>query len=286
MGLVRRAATIAWAAGGGEERMAGRLLVRTLGSTGQPFLLLHGLGGSSRYWGATCDQLADSGRLVVPDLLGFGRSERPATGYTADDHADAVAGCLDALDVDEPVVVGAHSLGCLVALALAARHPRRVAALVGAGPPLYADALSARAGIAGLGWLERQFAFGNRRARWVCGWTCGHPGPAARLAALARPSIPRPILLDGLAHSWSSYSQTLAHLLLAARADAWLADTTMPVQMLVGDRDRVPDIAYLRQLASRHRRFRITVVAGADHDLPLTHAATVVAALREAATGS
>lgn len=273
---------IAWASGGGEERKAGRLLVRTLGSSGRPFLLLHGLGGSSRYWGAAYDRLTDSGRIVVPDLLGFGRSERPSTGYTAEDHADAIAGCLDALDIEEPVVVGAHSLGCLVALALAARHPSRVSALVGAGPPLYADAASARSGIARLGWLERQFAFGNRRAHWVCAWTCSHPRSAARLAALARPSIPRPILLDGLEHSWNSYSQTLDHLLLAARGDAWLADVAGPIRLLVGDHDRVPDVAHLRQLAGRHRRLRITVVPGADHDLPLTHATTVVAALREA----
>ncbi len=282
MGIVRRSTTITWAAGAGAERMAGRLLVRTAGSGGRPFLLLHGLGGSSRYWGAAYDQLAESGRLVIPDLLGFGRSERPAIGYTAGDHADAIAGCLDALDIEAPVVIGAHSLGCLVALALAARHPHRVAALVGVGPPLYADAASARSGIARLGWLERQFAFGNRRARWVCAWTCRHHKAAARLAGMARPSIPRPILLDGLEHSWGSYSQTLDHLLLAAKGDAWLADVSGPVEMLVGDHDRVPDVAHLRQLAREYHRLRVTVVPDADHDLPLTHAATVVAALRSA----
>jgi len=222
------------------------------------------------------------GRIIVPDLLGFGRSERPTTSYTADDHADAIIGGLDALGVAEPAIVGAHSLGCLVALALAARHPHRVAAIVGAGPPLYADAASARAGISRLGWLERQFASGNRRARRVCGWTCGHPRTAARLARLARPSMPTPILLDGLQHSWNSYSQTLEHLLLAAQGDAWLSAVTVPVHLLVGDHDRVPDVAHLRELAGRHRDLRVSIVDAADHDLPLTHAATIVSALRGA----
>ncbi|MDQ6839365.1 MAG: alpha/beta hydrolase [Actinomycetota bacterium] len=276
----RRPAAIPWAPGRGEERMAGRLSVRTLGTSGRPFLLVHGLGGSGRYWGAAYDGLTAAGRIVVPDLLGFGRSQRPTTGYTADDHADAIVGCLDELGIVEPAVVGAHSLGCLVALALAVRHPDRVAAIVGAGPPLYADAASARSGISRLGWLERQFASGNRRARRVCGWTCGHPRTAARLARLARPSIPTPILLDGLQHSWSSYSQTLEHLLLAARGDVWLAAVTAPVQLLAGDHDRVPDVAHLRELTRRHPGLQVTVVVDAGHDLPLTHAATVVAALR------
>jgi len=263
--------------------MAGRLFVRTLGTSGRPFLLLHGLGGSSRYWGAAYDGLTAAGRSVAPDLLGFGRSQRPTTGYTADDHADAIVGCLDELGVVEPAVVGAHSLGCLVALALAVRHPDRVAAIVGAGPPLYADAASARSGISRLGWLERQFAFGNRQARWVCGWTCAHPRSAARLARLARPSIPTPILLDGLEHSWNSYSQTLDHLLLAAHGDGWLATVTVPVHLLVGDHDRVPDLAHLRELAGRYPGLRVTIVSGADHDLPLTHPATMISALKAAA---
>jgi len=283
MAANRRRTTIQWAAGRGNVRTADRLYVRSLGTSGRPFLLLHGLGGSSRYWGADYDGLTAVGRIIVPDLLGFGRSERPTTGYTAEDQADAIAGCLDALGVVEPAIVGAHSLGCLVALALAARHPHRVAAIVGAGAPLYADAVSARAGIARLGWLERQFASGNRRARRVCGWTCGHPRTAARLARLARPSIPTPILLDGLQHSWNSYSQTLEHLLLAAQGDAWLSAVTVPVHFLVGDHDRVPDVDHLRELAGRHQDLRISIVNGADHDLPLTHAAAIVAALRGAA---
>ncbi len=279
----RRPATIPWAPGRGDERMAVRLFVRTLGTSGRPFLLLHGLGGSSRYWSAAYDGLTAAGRIVAPDLLGFGRSQRPTTGYTADDHADAIAGCLDELGIVEPAIVGAHSLGCLVGLALAARHPGRVAAIVGAGPPLYADRVSARSGISQLGWLERQFASGNRRAHWACRWTCGHPRSAARLARLARPSIPTPILLDGLEHSWDSYSQTLDHLLLAAQGDGWLATVTVPVHLLVGDHDRVPDLAHLRELAGRYPGVRVTIVSGADHDLPLTHPATMISALEEAA---
>ena len=99
---------------------------------------------------------------------------------------------------------------------------------------------------------------------------------------MARPSIPRPILLEGLQHSWHSYSQTLDHLLLAAEGDTWLSKLTVPVHLMVGDRDRVPDLAHLRELSGHHRRLRVTVISGAGHDLPLTHAGVLMAALVEA----
>jgi len=93
--------------------------------------------------------------------------------------------------------------------------------------------------------------------------------------------MPTPILLDGLQHSWNSYSQTLERLLLAAQGDAWLSAVTVRVHLLVGDHDRVPDVAHLRELAGRHRYLRVSTVNGADHDLPLTHAAAMMAGLKE-----
>lgn len=63
----------------------GPLAVRGLGS-GSPTLLLHGLLGSNRYWGGAFDRLADQGLLLVPDLLGFGASPRPLSGYGAGEH--------------------------------------------------------------------------------------------------------------------------------------------------------------------------------------------------------
>ncbi len=56
----------------------GVLNVRRLGASGPPVVLLHGMCGSNRYWGASVDVLAQRCRLVVPDLLGFGQSHRRA----------------------------------------------------------------------------------------------------------------------------------------------------------------------------------------------------------------
>lgn len=272
-----------WAAPAGEVR-SGPLAVRSLGR-GSPVLLLHGLGGSKRYWGADYDRLAQHGLLVVPDLLGFGSSPKPPTGYTADAHVDALVATLDWLGIGEPVVVGAHSVGGLVALALAARHPARVAGIVAAGPPIYADTASARRRIGQLGWLERQLAEGRPAAERVCRFVCEHRRLMAIVTRLARPRLPGAVAADGMQHTWASYSETFAAFILAAPGDTWTAASRVPVRLLAGQHDRVLDHGHLDSLARRHAHVTLVEVPGADHDLPLARTAIVLdelAAMRAA----
>lgn len=266
-----------WAAPAGNLQL-GPLAVRTLGE-GNPVLLLHGLGGSNRYWSADYDALGQRGRLVVPDLLGFGSSPKPATGYTADAHVAALVATLDWLGIDEPVLVGAHSVGGLVALALAARHPARVAGIVAAGPPLYPDPATARRRISRLGWLERQLAEGRPAAQRVCRFTCQHRQLMAAVARLARPRLPKAVAADGVQHTWASYSETFASFILAAPGDAWIAAARAPVRLLAGQRDRVLDPEHLDTVARRHAHVTLVEIPGADHDLPLARPGTVLDAL-------
>ena len=92
-------------------------------------MLLHGLGGAASNWTAVAPALAERARVVVPELPGHGGSSAlPAPVATLDAYADRVAGLLDA-----PAVVAGHSLGGLVALRLAARHPQLVRGVVLAG---------------------------------------------------------------------------------------------------------------------------------------------------------
>src|SRR5580765_4358317 len=96
---------------------------------GPAVVLLHGLGGAASNWLAVAPALAERARVVVPELPGHGASSAlPTPVPTLDAYADRVAGALD-----EPAVVAGHSLGGLVALRLASRHPRLVSGLVLAG---------------------------------------------------------------------------------------------------------------------------------------------------------
>lgn len=99
---------------------------------GHPVLLLHGFPDSSRLWRHQVASLSAAGmRAIVPDLRGFGESDKPAAVEeyaVARSVADMVA-ILDALALDRVHVVG-HDFGAVVAWVLAALAPERVDRLV------------------------------------------------------------------------------------------------------------------------------------------------------------
>ncbi|MDR6972112.1 alpha/beta hydrolase [Leifsonia shinshuensis] len=131
---------------------------------GPVFVLVHGIGVSSRYFERLVPALAEEGRVIAVDLPGFGKARplRPRLGFSIEEFADAVARALDGLGVSEAVIVG-HSMGTQVAVCLADRRPDLVRALALLGPVMAPDDRNPlRAGaLLGLDTL-REDARGNR----------------------------------------------------------------------------------------------------------------------------
>jgi haloalkane dehalogenase len=101
-------------------------------------LLLHGEPTWSFLYRTVLPVLAAAGiRAVAPDLVGFGRSDKPpAAAHTYAAHVEWVrALAFDALDLRDVTVVG-HDWGGLIGLRLAAEHPSRVAGIVAANTGL------------------------------------------------------------------------------------------------------------------------------------------------------
>lgn len=277
--LTARRSRRSWSPPGG--RLAnGPLAGRVVGEGPPSMLLLHGMFNAGRYWGARYDELATPGSLVVPDLLGFGRSPRPPSGYTADAHADTVADTLRRLGATRPVVVGAHSVGSIVALRLAVRHPDLVATIVAIAPPIYETPEAARAQIASVDPLARLFLANAQLGERVCALMCRHRQIAALAVRAAEPRLPPALAHDRVEHSWSSYAETLSNLVLAAEAPDWLARIGVPVHLVAGGNDQAVDIDWLRQLEQHHRHVTLDVIDRAAHDLPLSHADTCLELLR------
>jgi pimeloyl-ACP methyl ester carboxylesterase len=117
----------------------GNVHVRQDGPRDAPALvLIHGLAGSTRWWDPLVPMLATSYRVIRIDLLGHGRSAKPAgPGYEIPEQATRVGAVLDRLDVRPAVVVG-HSTGGSVATALAEQRRDLVSALalIDTGPHL------------------------------------------------------------------------------------------------------------------------------------------------------
>lgn len=86
------------------------------------YVLVHGIGVSSRYFHPLAAELAASGRVFLVDLPGYGSAPNPRRDVTIADHADVLAGFLRRIEVPDPVIVG-HSWGAQVVSMLAVRHP-------------------------------------------------------------------------------------------------------------------------------------------------------------------
>ncbi|ONM43730.1 2-hydroxy-6-oxo-2,4-heptadienoate hydrolase [Halopseudomonas pachastrellae] len=100
---------------------------------GFPLMLIHGSGPGVTAWAnwrLVMPELAKQRRVIAPDMLGFGYSERPANpDYQRDVWVEHAIGVLDALGIEQADLVG-NSFGGGIALALAIRYPQRVRRLV------------------------------------------------------------------------------------------------------------------------------------------------------------
>ena len=79
------------------------------------------------------EQLAPFCRVYIPDLPGFGDSDKPTYALTIAELTDALVTWLDAADLSRAALLG-NSLGCQLAVDAAVRYPERVARLVLQGP--------------------------------------------------------------------------------------------------------------------------------------------------------
>src|SRR3954467_8278360 len=96
---------------------------------GDPVVFLHGFPTSSHLWSDVVPLMPGGHRIVVLDLLGYGRSDRPLhRGVDLRSHAERTLELFDQLGIGRACVVG-HGVGGGIAQSLAIRHPTRVSSL-------------------------------------------------------------------------------------------------------------------------------------------------------------
>jgi pimeloyl-ACP methyl ester carboxylesterase len=101
-----------------------------------PLLLIHGFGASTDHWRKNISELSQEFQVWAIDLLGFGRSAKPAWNYTADLWRDQLHDFITEV-IGQPTVLAGNSLGGYAALCVAAEHPESAAGLIllnSAGP--------------------------------------------------------------------------------------------------------------------------------------------------------
>lgn len=255
-----------------ELRRHGGLAYRVAGppDAGVGVVLLHGLVATGDVFGAAPGRLARRHRVVVPDLLGFGRSLDEAR------HDFSTAAHLDALDevigrefAGKRLHIGAHSMGSALALRWAARHTSLVDRVVCVGAPAWPDPATARRSLGRLGPMGRALLLDHRAARAVCEFNCRHRALAGVISAAVAPRWPVPIARQASLHTWPAYIQALEEQIIACPWDELLgrlAPAAVDIRFVHGNRDSIGDTRFLEALAATHRT-RLTFVDG-DHTLP------------------
>jgi (E)-2-((N-methylformamido)methylene)succinate hydrolase len=97
----------------------------TVEGSGPPVLLIHGVGARLDNWDGVAAVLTRNFKIVRYDLRGHGQSSKVPGPYTLDMFADDGAALLNHLGI-APAHVAGHSLGGMIAITLARKHPQRV----------------------------------------------------------------------------------------------------------------------------------------------------------------
>lgn len=95
---------------------------------GDPILLLHGNPTSSYLWRNVIPHLSGQGRCIAPDLIGFGKSDKPDISYRVFEHAEYIDGFIAALGLRQLTLV-LHDWGGFMGMSYAAANPGNVRAI-------------------------------------------------------------------------------------------------------------------------------------------------------------
>ena len=237
--------------------------------SGHAVVYANSLGTDLRMWGGVADALPHL-RHIGFDKRGHGLSATPATGWTVQDLADDVAALMDHLGLNRAVIAGC-SVGGMVAMAMAIRHPARCAALVlsntaariGTDESWQAriDAVEA-GGLGGLAptILDRWFSAAFRQSAEALAWQtmllrCDPAGYIGTCRALARADL-----------------------------RAGVATLALPVLMLAGSHDQSTPPELVRETAALIPGARVVVMQGSGHipaiDAPVATARLIGAFLK------
>ena len=84
--------------------------------SGPTVILLHGLGGSSQAWGPNTSALAEKYRVIVPDQIGFGKSDKPLVNYRIRTYVDFLDQFCKQLKIERATLVGSSMGGWIAAM--------------------------------------------------------------------------------------------------------------------------------------------------------------------------
>lgn len=239
---------------------------------GPPLVLVMGIGYDSSLW--TLQQVPELSTrfcVVLLDNRDAGRSSRSEHPYAIADMADDVAGLLDALDIRRTHLLGL-SMGAMIGVEFALRHPDRLDRLVLTGPAA-APARSAVDPISVWNWVKANDPsgelFGAQQFTWLFSHAFLRNAQAVQETAALLASNPHPVGPDAYARQARAY--------LHFDALDRLGDIVAPTLVVVGEQDLLTPPWVAREVADGipGARFELVTGDGSSHVLPLERGADV-----------
>ena len=250
-----------------------QLAVESRGS-GVPLLCVHGFPLNRSMWNAQLAGLADSCRVIAPDLRGMGDSDVTEGTVGMSQYADDLAAALDSLGIVEPVVFCGLSMGGYIAWQFAERYPDRLRGLILCDTRAAADSAEARTGRMRLIELVEQHG-AEPVANTMAGKLLAPSNAASRPELVAE--------LRDMILGTPAAGITAALRGMAERPDMTdvLPTLGVPALVLCGEEDAITPADEMEQMAGQIPDATFVRVAGAGHMAPMEQPELVNAAIRE-----
>ncbi|WP_198174717.1 alpha/beta fold hydrolase [Spirosoma arboris] len=226
--------------------------------TGEPLILISGLGGDHTFWQSSIPVLASHFQVIVYDTRGIGQTDAPEGVYSMALFADDLAGLMDALQLKKAYILG-FSMGGAIAQAFTLAYPERVSKLILAATfavmnsqaRLFLDAVLA---------VYEQGATTRQMFDLILPWLfsarfLSNPENAAYLVYDEDDPYPQPL------YAWRAQYLAQQHY----SSLLFVHTIQVPTLVLAGEQDRLAHVDDAELLASTIQHAGLVIIPGSGH---------------------
>lgn len=245
--------------------------------SGDPIVLIHGLGNNHKSWTYVLENIDyTKNRVIAFDLLGFGEADKPDTiDYSVSDHAEAVINTLDELSL-KAVVISGHSMGSLVAIELAKKRPDLANNLVLLGAPLFKR----------MPGKFSRFRFWRREDMYSKIFRLIASKKDMTLTAANGVSQFMPLVkgMEITEETWSPFKRSLRNTIMQTQSYADLIKLKTPTHLLYGHLDFFVIKKNLATAAKKNRQYITEDTALGPHEITPVHGKSIAKLLQKRVT--
>jgi pimeloyl-ACP methyl ester carboxylesterase len=254
--------------------MSNILPIKINKGTGEPLVLLHGLGNNHKSWTYVLEEIDyKKNNVIAFDLLGFGDASKPSDiEYTPDDHADAVIKSMDENGIKNAIIAG-HSMGCIVAVAVAKKRPDLAARLVLLGAPIFKHKPR----------KIDSFKFWRREDAYTSIFKVIAKSPDLTLSAANALDVVAPLLkgMEITEETWPSFQKSLRNTIMQTQTYQDLLLLKTPTLAIYGHLDFFVIKHNLQKVAKKNKEFITFETMMGPHEITPIHGKSIVKLLQQ-----